>query len=68
MRNMERLLSNKLEKNKNNNKKPRPRRVAVPTHLHTWLRRRAAHEGEFIQDILVYAIEYYKNMVEQKKD
>jgi hypothetical protein len=49
-------------------KKARPSRVAIPTDLHLWLRRRAAQEGEFIQDILVYAIEYYKNMVEQKKD
>ncbi|WP_191092561.1 hypothetical protein [Francisella sp. SYW-9] len=48
-------------------KKARPSRVAIPTDLHLWLRRRAAQEGEFIQDIVANSIKYYRKMVEKEE-
>lgn len=49
-------------------KKPKTPRVALPTDLHLWLKKRAAEKGDYIQDIVAHIIQRYIDIEEQKKD
>ena len=61
------MISNRNDKKEQKYLK-KTKRVSLPIQLHLWLKRRATERGDYLQNIVIEAIQQYKISVEKKKD